>query len=367
MDVDVAVLASVVEQSLGAEALTLAGWSAEELFAGDGQGLGVFRFTGDAHVDDESRDWSVILKVLPGGEAGPLTAWSLPMREPLAYDSGLLETLPDALRAPRCLRYDRHGDRHHLWLEDLGRDDAAWSLGDYALAARQLGRFNGAYLKERPLPTAAWLSRDWLRSWLAEGAAAIDELSRHRRHPLVRRMYPSDQYTELVNLWAHREHLLAALDRLPQVLCHYDAFRRNLFLRSGRLIAVDWAFLGVGPLGSELAPLISASAVFLGIDRGRWDDLERSAVDAYRQGLADVGWQGPPEQPRFGFAASSALRYWPGVVRLVLPTLLDETAQRRVEAVLGIPFDQIVELWADFAAWHSRFAVEALATVPHAP
>src|SRR5688500_11766447 len=110
MDVDVAVLASVVERSLGAEGLTLAGWSADELFAGDGQGLGVFRFTGDAHVDDESRDWSVILKVLPGGEAGgPLTAWSLPMREPLAYDSGLLETLPDALRPPRRLRYDRHG------------------------------------------------------------------------------------------------------------------------------------------------------------------------------------------------------------------------------------------------------------------
>jgi hypothetical protein len=138
-------------------------------------------------------------------------------------------------------------------------------------------------------------------------------------------------------------------------------------LRSGRLLAVDWAFLGVGPLGSELAPLISASAAFLGIDRGRWDDLERVAVDAYIQGLADVGWQAPPEQTRFGFAASSALRYWPGVVPLVIPTLIDEAAHRRAEAVLGIPFDQIVDLWADFAVWHARLAAEALTTVPHAP
>lgn len=367
MDVDLAVLASVVERSLGAQGLTLAGWSAEELFAGAGQGLGVFRFTGDAQVGDESKHWSVILKVLPGDEAGPLTAWSLPTREPRAYESELLETLPDALRAPRCLRHVRYEGRHHLWLEDLGSDDAAWSLHDYAHVARQLGRFNGAYLEERPLPTADWLSHDWLRSWLTEGATAIDELARHRTNPYVRRVYPPDLFTELMDLWSRREHLLAALDRLPQVLCHHDAFRRNLFLRSGQLLAVDWAFLGVGPLGSELAPLVSSSAAFLGIDRGRWDDLERAAVDAYVEGLADVGWHGPPEQPRFGFVTSAALRYWLGVVRLVLPTLLDETAQHRTETVIGIPFDQILDLWADLSAWHARLAAEALTTVPHAP
>ena len=229
------------------------------------------------------------------------------------------------------------------------------------------GAFQRRLSQKRPLLAAHWLSRNWLRSWLAEGAAAIDALPRHRHNPFARRVYPSDLYAELADLWARRKHLLAALDRLPQVLCHHDAFRRNLFLRSGRLLAVDWAFLGVGPLGSELAPLISASAAFLGIDRGRWDDLERAAVDAYVQGLADVGWQGPPEQPRFGFGASSALRYWPGVVRLVIPTLLDETAHRRAEALLGIPFEQIVDLWADLAVWHARLAADALTTVPHPP
>jgi hypothetical protein len=367
MDFDAGVLESVVERSLDATQVVLGDWSAEELFAGDGQGLGVFRLTGSARVRDELQQWSVILKVLPEEGAAPLTAWSLPMREPLAYDSGLLETLPQALRAPRCLRYARQGGRHHLWLEDLGRDDSPWSLSDYAHAARQLGRFNGAYLERRPLPATEWLSRDWLRSWLAEGAAAIDELPRHRSHPLVRRVYPPDLCTALANLWTRRESLLAALDRLPQVLCHHDAFRRNLFLRSRRLLAVDWAFLGVGPLGSELAPFVSASATFLGIERAHWDDLEQTAVAAYGQGLADAGWQGPHEQPRFGFAASSALRYWPGVVRLVIPTLLDADAHRRAEAVLGIPFDQIVDLWADFATWQARLAAEALTAAPPTP
>jgi hypothetical protein len=363
VDVSVGVLESVVERALDARPVSLARWSIDKIIAGDGQGLGVFRLAGSASVGGEPREWSVILKVLPAVATAPLSAWSLPSREPLAYESGLLNALPRALGAPRCLGHERRHRRHHLWLEDLGRHDAPWTLGDYAHAARQLGRFNGAYLHERPLPTTAWLSHDWLRSWLAEGAPAIDELPDRLSHPLIRRVYPPDSVVEMRHLWTRRHRLLAALDALPQVLCHHDAFRRNLFLRSGRLVAVDWAFLGVGPLGSELAPFISASAVFLGIDRARWDDLEQTALAAYTQGLADAGWHGPHEQPRLGFAASSALRYWPGVVRLVLPTLVDETAHHRTETMLGIPFDQIMDLWADFGAWQARLAAEVLTTV----
>src|SRR5215217_5565046 len=168
VEFDSGVLESVVERALEAKQVALGKWTAEQLFAGDGQGAGVFRLRGSARLGDATHAWSVILKVLPEEGTAPLTAWSLPMREPLAYDSGLLETLPRALRAPRCLRYARQGGRHHLWLEDLGRDDSPWSLSDYAHAARQRGRFNGAYLEQRPVPAGEWLSRDWLRSWLAE-------------------------------------------------------------------------------------------------------------------------------------------------------------------------------------------------------
>ena len=127
--------------------------------------------------------------------------------------------------------------------------------------------------------------------------------------------------------WAHRQELLDALDRLPQVLSYNDAFRRNLFLKSERLLAVDWAFLGRGPVGAELAPLVTASVAFLGVARDCWRDLEQTAVEAHLRGLEEAVWRGAPDQPRFGFAASSALRYGPGCVRLVLPALLDETAQ----------------------------------------
>jgi Phosphotransferase enzyme family len=364
MELDASVLSSVVERALGATGPKLTGWSAEPIFAGDGQGLGVFRVTGRARVADETRAWSVILKVLPAVAPGLASAWSHPVREALAYETGLLDALPAGLDAPRCLGHSEHSGRHHLWLEDLGPDETVWTVSDYGHAARRLGCFNGAYLAGRSLPAEGWLSDDWLRSWLAEGAAAVEELLRYRNHPLVRRTYPPDVLDQLVQLWTRRYTLLDALDRLPRVLCHHDAFRRNLFLQSGRLVAVDWAFLGPGPLGAELGPLVTASAAFLAVERERWDDLEETVGNGYLQGLRDAGWNGPPALPRFGFAASSALRYGPGVVRLVLPTLLDETAHAHTEALLGIPFDTIVDLWADVNAKQMQLADEAFTLLP---
>lgn len=360
MEIDPAVLEPVVQRTLGDVRAQLAGWSVTKILAGDGQGQGVFRLSGRAQIARETRAWSVILKVSPAAARGSSTAWSHPAREALAYGSGLLEALPAGLSAPRCFARGQRGGRQYLWLEDLGAAENAWTLSDYARAARQLGRFNGEYLRDRPLPVADWLSCDWLRSWLAEGAAAVEALPRYRAHPLVRRVYPPAVFDQLVELWTRRERLLAALDRLPHVLCHHDAFRRNLFLHSGRLLAIDWEFVGPGPIGAELAPLVTASAAFLAIERDRWDDLERMAGEAYQQGLHDVGWSGPFEEPRFGFAACSALRYGPGCVRLVLPALLDATAQAHAEGVLGIPFDAIVNLWAAGAIEQARLAAEAL-------
>jgi hypothetical protein len=143
MDVDARVLESIVEQALKTTPVRLAHWWAE-IFAGDGQGLGVYRVTGSAQAGEKLRDWSVILKVLSEESTTPMTAWSLAVREPLAYDSGLLDALPKALGAPRRLGHAQQGGHHYLWLEDLGPDDVSWSLRDYAYAARQLGRFNGA-------------------------------------------------------------------------------------------------------------------------------------------------------------------------------------------------------------------------------
>jgi hypothetical protein len=365
MELDASMLRPIVGHALDASVAVPVEWSVVPILAGDGQGLGVFRVSGSARVGGEPRAWSVVLKVLPGTPGSP-TGWNYPAREALAYERGLLGDLPPGLDAPRCFGHAEHGGQHFLWLEDLGSDAIRWRLDDYGKAARALGRFNGAYLIGRSLPVAGWLSQQWLRSWLAEGAGAMRELPRFRRHPLVQRVYPREVLDRLLLLWARRDELLDGLDRMPQVLGHNDAFRRNLFLRSERLLAVDWAFLGPEPVGAELAPLVTASVAFLGVARDSWRDLEQTAVEAYLHGLQDVGWRGAPDFPRFGFAASSALRYGPGCVRLVLPALLDETLQPGVELVLGIRFHQVLELWAAVCLENARLADDAftlLATI----
>jgi hypothetical protein len=357
MELNASMLRPIVGHALDGLAV-LVEWSVAPILAGDGQGLGVFRVSGSARVGGEPRPWSVILKVLPGTPGSP-TGWNYPVREALAYASGLLDDLPPGLEAPRCFGQSEHGGQHFLWLEDLGSDAIRWRLDDYGKAARALGRFNGAYLTGRSLPVAGWLSQQWLRSWLAEGAAAMRELPRFQRHSLVQRVYPPEVLDRLLLLWARREELLDALDRMPQVLSHNDAFRRNLFLRSERLFAVDWAFLGPEPVGAELAPLVTASVAFLAVARDRWRDLEQTAAEAYLHGLHDVGWRGAPDHPRFGFAASSALRYGPGCVRLVLPALLDETLRPGVELILGIPFHRVLEVWAAVCLEQVRLADDA--------
>jgi hypothetical protein len=104
---------------------------------------------------------------------------------------------------------------------------------------------------------------------------------------------------------------------------------------------------------------VTASVAFRGVARDRWRDLEQTAVEAYLRGLQDAGWRGASDQLRFGFAASLALRYGPGCVRLVLPALLDETAQPGVELLLGIPFHQVLELWAAICLEQARLADDA--------
>jgi hypothetical protein len=166
-------LTNIVRQALVNPHVELLDWRVAR--AGDSMGpatAGVYRITGAA-IDHKAGNqtalpWSVILKVIsartPGShaffrdEAHPLY-WK---REALVYQSGLLDDLPGGLRAPLCYAVEeKDADTAWLWLEDV--KDASrkgWRVEDYAHAARCLGRFNGAYLVGRPMPSFPWLVRD---------------------------------------------------------------------------------------------------------------------------------------------------------------------------------------------------------------
>jgi hypothetical protein len=358
---DRSALTPLVRRAIQSPTVEVSDWSVYPIHSGDGEGLGVYRLVGTGEDRGQPLRWSLILKAFgapaEGGEEGDWNYWK---REAMAYCSGLLDDLPGGIAAPRCLGVEELTDGFvRLWLEDVAPEhDEPWSPDRYALAGRHLGRFNGAYLVERSVPDAPWLSTNWLRGWVAANEAAIDHLKRVLDHPLVRQVYPEGVATSLLRLWAEREMFLEQLDHLPHTLCHLDAFRRNLLDRrlsdgSYQTLALDWAFVGKGALGEELGPLIQASIDFFEAEGIDAQELEQAAFQGYLDGLTDAGWRADARVVRFGYAVSAALRYGVGTVRLVLPILLDERLHARVEQLLGRPMEEVLKKWAE----ESRYIV----------
>ena len=275
---------------------------------------GIFRISGAAL---DGADWSVVLKVLqpaydvllgrfPAESRAELEEAYLWDREVRAYESGLFDRLPPGFAAPRALAIDRRTDRCWLWLEDLGADDGRWDIPRYALAARHLGRFNGAF----PEGTfdAPWLTRQWLSTWLLTGFGSRAQLVLDNDavwgHPDVRAGFAPDARDRLQRRWAGRRALLDRLLARPRTLCHLDAFRKNLFDRGGETVAIDWSYVGLAPIGAEVGHLVMGSVAFAehGHDTRA---LAAASLDAYLGGLRESGWRGDEHDVRDGFALSA--------------------------------------------------------------
>jgi len=369
--VDAASLTPLVRDALGRpEAALDVEWSCQPLGGGAGEGGGLYRFAGSARVASATIPWALVLKVCGSGDAGRSSAWGYPPREALAYGSGLLGTLSGGLTAPRCLAVEKRPDETTwLWLEEVTDDHPGpWPRDRYALAARALGRFNGAYLTGAPLPTYPWLSRGWLRGFVAESGAAATELERLAAPggpPLVRQLFPPPVVAEMRRLWEEREVFLAALDRLPQTLCHHDAFRRNLLSGRGstgaEFILLDWEFVGHGAVGEELVPLVLASLFFFEAEGIAPRELDATCFASYVAGLREAGWTGDERLVRLGFAAAAALRYTVGTLRLGLPLLADPALDLVAEEIFGRPLAVAVAAWAKVWPFQLGLAEEARA------
>ena len=137
-------------------AVVTAGWSCRPLGGGASEGIGLYRVTGSARVGGATHPWALVCKVCSPANGTDPAAWDYSLREPLAYGSGLLApaALPGGL-APRYLAVEAQPDgTTRLWLEDChDTNPGPWPLDRYALVARRLGHFNGAYLAGAPCPT----------------------------------------------------------------------------------------------------------------------------------------------------------------------------------------------------------------------
>lgn len=384
-------LTMIVRRALDSRTVAVRDWNVEALTfidpgANPGNG-GLYRVTGSAVDRGRARRWSAVVKALrspagvemPGGHvisresADDQTLFAYWKREILAFEAGLLDDLPGGIAAPRSFGTTaRAGEMIWLWMEDVQDvSDRRWSMAQYGAVARRLGRFNGAYLTTRALPAAEWMSPAWLRSWLSVPGALIVGAMQGMRlwdHPLALEVFPVPVEGRLMRLWAERDRLLGALERLPQVLCHLDAHRANLMLReaadgTAQPVAVDWAFVGAAGLGEELAPLIVGSVMGGHVAVAELAELERVALAGYVAGLRDAGWAGDERLVRLGYTASAALRYGFMATADVLRSTFDAAQAGNAERAQGRAFADILADRAALVYLLLERADEALALV----
>jgi hypothetical protein len=323
---------------------------------------GLYRVTGTARSGSSSVPWSAVLKVCRAPSDQELAQASDEQREVLldtlrwdreaeAYASGLLETLPEGLAAPRCFGIERHDGTLWIWLEHVADEAPRWDVARYALAARHLGRLGGEYLAGRELPAHKWLSRGWIRSWSAYFSRTVPAILDDDgvwAQPTVVGLFHQAARDALRAVWRERERWWRALDRLPLTLGHLDAFRANLMSRSAhgsaQTVAIDWAFVGIAPLAADVATLVAASLFYHG-DPLDPAEVSAACLDATAQGLRDAGYRLSPAELERAYAINVIARW--ALVIGPLRAAGDPVREERMEQLVRRPYAEIVRLIAE--------------------
>ena len=177
-------------------------------------------------------------------------------READVLDTGIVSTTAGLRAVTAAVEEDPTGITiTREWVEDAALSGL--------FVALTLGRFAGCGLA-RP----RFLTSDQLRQRLARTER------RAGGWPTLARTTAADVAD---HLWTRREEFLDLLDALPQVPQHGDPSHDNIPGRLGDdAVAIDWATLGVGPVGGDLGHFSLAAR----------EDLE-PLLDAYLVGLPD--------------------------------------------------------------------------------
>lgn len=128
---------------------------------------GIFRLHGLVKLHNELKPWCVILKIIKPDTAKKdnIKHHNYWRREALVFESGVLRELPDSIYATESYLVEEQQDGTiWLWMEYV-KGEYANTVEQFSYIARQLGRFNGAYLKGiKTLPDHEWICRAWLKS-----------------------------------------------------------------------------------------------------------------------------------------------------------------------------------------------------------
>ena len=278
-------------------------------------------------------DRAAVVKVLADGYGDPTWRGSQDptqpwywRREQHLYRHGIPWTYTEAgLRAPRLLDVmDRDDGTVALWLEAItGTTGQDWSLTEFGLLAERLGRAQGPYLVDQPLPTESWWCRQFMGRYLRTFDDDVDyallDDDRAWAVPLIAENVDPELRSTVLRLVAEQDELLGWLESRPRVVAHLDVWPRNLFRHGDDVVLVDWAFCGFGAAGEDIANLIVDSVFDLLHPPGRLGAIESTVVDRYLKGLRDAGWKGPEDDILLALGCTAVKYLW------LLPHMLGQT------------------------------------------
>ena len=245
-----------------------------------------------------------------GADVGHRNYWK---REWLAFDSGLLDSLPGQLRAPRALLTTEYDDTTcWIWMEDIGgRTGSALGLQDLDAIGYALGTTQGAYASGRAeLPDYPWLSRRWLHGWVDTCAAFIARLHDDSRwtDPRLEPLLPLRERVDA--LWSRRRELLEIADEPPLAITHWDLWPANLHAGDGGdAVAIDWSQIGISGLTHDLDQMTLDTVWMLVRPDEALEVLEEGILTAYIAGLHESGYAAHRSDIQRWYAAAAALRY----------------------------------------------------------
>lgn len=208
-----------------------------------------------------------------------------------------------------------------------------WTTNEFSLAARQLGRFNGAYLNGTPLPDSNWLCRNAVREWANSFPPTEDWIW---ENDYVVQAFPAVLKDRVMRLWDERDRFFDAIDSLPRTFLHGDAQRRNLFMRKHtdemyEVAAIDWQICGIGPVGGDLAVLVGSSAFLFEFEPSEIALIESVSFENYLAGLRKAGWDGEANLVRLAYCLQFGMRFGPST-----PTLTARWTRRRLDRIRGL-------------------------------
>lgn len=199
------------------------------------------------------------------------------------YRSDLVDRLPEGLRMPRAYGvHDVDDESFVIWLEVVPVVDARWDLGRFAAAARLLGRLSSS-------PEVA-------------AVAGVGGFPFRIEHYRTGRVAMQLEPVLRSDVWQHpalgafdaalRARLLAALDRLPELVAevdalpylaaHGDACPGNLLVtRDAGFTLIDFGLFTPMPVGFDLTQLLVGETMIGRLPAARLGAIEDAIVPAY--------------------------------------------------------------------------------------